>query len=123
MRQLQLRFANWLYVLPTLRKGDKMVMMDRLTVMGCLEELMQDGWQQWYSDSEVQEIAKAAFELLKEQEPIEPTINEYGEVYCVCGENVGVTSSNKNLLSIRFKYCPECGRRMKWDGFDRKTLV
>lgn len=53
--------------------------------------------------------------LLEEREPIKPTINEYGEAYCVCGENVGIIPSNKNLLSIRFKYCPECGRRMNWD--------
>ena len=45
-----------------------MGMMDRMTVMGCLEGLTQDDWQQWYSDSEVQETAKAALALLKEQE-------------------------------------------------------
>ena len=45
-----------------------MEMMDRLTVMGCLEGLTQDDWQQWYSDSEVQETAKAALSLLKEKE-------------------------------------------------------
>lgn len=28
--------------------------------------------------------------LLKEQEPIKPTIDEYGKGYCICGENVGV---------------------------------
>ena len=43
-------------------------MMDRLTVMGGLEGLTQDDWQQWYSDSEVQETAKAALALLKEQQ-------------------------------------------------------
>lgn len=44
--------------------------MDKLTVMGCLEGLTQDDWQQWYSDSEVQETAKAALALLKEQESL-----------------------------------------------------
>lgn len=53
--------------------------------------------------------------LLKDQEPIKPTINEYGEAYCVCGENVGIIPSSKNLPSIRSKYCSECGRRMKWE--------
>jgi len=43
-------------------------MMDRLTVMGSLEGLTQDDWEQWYSDSEVQETAKAALSLLKEQD-------------------------------------------------------
>lgn len=53
--------------------------------------------------------------LLKEQEPIKPTINEDGEAFCVCGKNVGIIPSSKNLPSVRLKYCPECGRRMKWE--------
>ena len=52
--------------------------------------------------------------LLKEQEAVEPTINEYGEAYCICGENVGIIPSSKNLPSVRSKYCSECGRRMMW---------
>ena len=52
--------------------------------------------------------------LLKEQEAVEPTINEDGEAYCICGENVGIIPSSKNLPSIRSKYCSECGRRMNW---------
>lgn len=53
--------------------------------------------------------------LLKEREAVEPTINEYGEAYCICGENVGIIPSSKNLPSVRSKYCSECGRRMKWN--------
>lgn len=53
--------------------------------------------------------------LLKERGAIKPTINEYGEAYCVCGENVGIIPNNKSLPSIRSKYCSECGRRMKWE--------
>ena len=52
---------------------------------------------------------------LKEQEAVEPTINEYGEAYCICGENVGIIPNSKNLPSVRSKYCSECGRRMKWN--------
>lgn len=55
-------------------------------------------------------------ELLKEQEAVKPTINEYGEAYCICGENVGIIPNSKNLPKIRSKYCSECGRRMKWDA-------
>ena len=57
---------------------------------------------------------ESAIDMIKEQEPIEPTINEYGEAYCICGENVGIIPRDKNLPSIRSKYCSECGRRMKW---------
>ena len=55
-----------------------------------------------------------ALELLKAQEEVKPTINEYGEAYCICGENVGIIPSSKNLPKICSKYCSECGRRMKW---------
>ena len=60
------------------------------------------------------DFVDSALALLKAQEPIKPTINEYGEAYCICGENVGIIPSSKNLPSIRSKYCPECGRRMEW---------
>ena len=61
------------------------------------------------------EMHRDALTMLKEQEAVAPTINEYGEAYCICGENVGIIPSNKNLPSIRSKYCSECGRRMKWE--------
>lgn len=38
---------------------------------------------------------------------IKPTINEHGEAYCVCGENVGIIPNSKNLPKIRSKYCKE----------------
>lgn len=43
-------------------------MTDRKTVMSWLEGLTQDDWQEWYSNSEVQNTAQAALKLLKEQE-------------------------------------------------------
>jgi hypothetical protein len=60
-------------------------------------------------------LAKDALALLKDREPIKPNINEYGEAYCVCGENVGIIPNSKNLPKILSKYCSECGRRMKWE--------
>lgn len=43
-------------------------MTDREKVLSWLEGLTEDDWRMYHSDSEVQNIAKAAFELLKEQE-------------------------------------------------------
>lgn len=40
-------------------------MTDKETVMAWLEGLAEDDWRMYHSDSEVQEIAKAALELLK----------------------------------------------------------
>lgn len=45
-------------------------MFDRKTVMSWLEGLTQDDYQTFHSDSEVQQIAMAALELLKEQEEL-----------------------------------------------------
>jgi len=43
-------------------------MPDRKTVMSWLEGLTQDDWQLFHSDSEVQQIAMAALELLNKQD-------------------------------------------------------
>lgn len=103
-------------------------MMDKLTVMGCLEELMQDGWQQWYSDSEVQEIAKAAFELLKEQDAVEPHYTTLR--YLVNGTEVAIQHPEcprciENGLMLwdaeiekGQAYCKRCGQKVKWNGFN-----
>lgn len=45
-------------------------MVDRKTAMSWLEWLTFDDWHMYHSDSEVQNIAKAALELLKEQEAV-----------------------------------------------------
>lgn len=49
-------------------------MEDRVKVLSWLEGLTFDDWRMYHSDSEVQNIAKAAFELLKEQDPVEPRV-------------------------------------------------
>ena len=65
-------------------------------------------------------------ELLKEQEAVEPrrdadcpTMFRCG----VCGEYVGFVDSDPGDPNEQDNYCRNCGRRVKWDGFDRKTLV
>lgn len=73
-----------------------------------------DGVGDVYAVSE--ETIRNVIALLKEHEAIKPTINEYGEAYCICGENVGIIPNSKNLPKILSKYCSECGRRMKWNG-------
>lgn len=45
--------------------------------MSWLEGLAQDDWPMYHSDSEVQEIAKAAFALLEEQKVRELTMEEW----------------------------------------------
>lgn len=87
-------------------------MNDLKTVMSWLEGLTEDDWEEWYSHSEVQNTAKAAMELLKDQEAVEPrwfidAHNPAGAFVCsACGERI----IEKN---IDF-YCSKCGKPITW---------
>lgn len=86
--------------------------MDRKSVMSWLEGLAQDDWRQFHSDSEVQEIAKAAFAVLKEQEAVEP-INSYGTFRCgKCRNIVGYNDGHGRGYQNNF--CSKCGQAVKW---------
>lgn len=90
-------------------------------VMSWLEGLAEPDWRECYSDSEVQETARQALdlidELLKEQEAVKPYI-DIDEAKCpICkvkltrqellGDNV--------LYEDFFDYCPHCGRKVEWE--------
>lgn len=64
------------------------MMHDRETVMSWLEELTQDDWREWVSDSEVQATALAALALLREDEAVEPNYNANGTTCGNCGDLV-----------------------------------
>lgn len=57
-----------------------------------------------------------ALELLKEQNAVEP-IRSNESWYCGhCFEKVGgATLIAGGIQKVRHKYCPECGRKVKWD--------
>ena len=62
----------------------------------------------------IERVMTDALAMLKEHEPVEPTINEYGEIFCGnCGENVGIIGQTIKTV-VRMRYCPECGRRVKY---------
>jgi hypothetical protein len=93
-------------------------MPDREKVMGWLEGLAEPDWRECYSDSEVQETARQALdlidELLKEQEPttFNPHyIDEYG-THFICGVECG---SCNEKISRTYHYCPYCGKAVKWE--------
>ena len=57
----------------------------------------------------VDELCNDAIDLLKEQEPVKPIrINTNFEQSWKCGECGG-------LVNTHFKYCPYCGREVKWE--------
>lgn len=94
-------------------------MEDKKQVMSWLEGLAQDDWPMFHSDSEVQEIAKNALELLKEHEPIEPIDDGHGSLICGnqgfgCG-CVGRYDLTTKVVEKFCNFCPECGRKVKWE--------
>lgn len=85
-------------------------MADRKQVMSWLEGLTFDDWHMYHSDSEVQEIAKAALELLEEQETVEPEVdvlNETDRLY-------RCPKCHKHFFYRKQKYCDQCGQAVKW---------
>lgn len=67
---------------------------------------------------EVEQMKCDALGLLKESEPIKPYAQGDGSFACDnCGETVGWEEMNCGGFSmVKYKYCPECGRKVKWDG-------
>ena len=78
--------------------------------MAWLDGLTQDDWRMFHSDSEVQEIARNALELLKEQEPVAPVL--VGRMWeCgKCHAPVGIFMDDQ-----RDQFCRTCGRSVKWE--------
>ena len=96
-------------------------MIDREKVMSWLEGFAEPDWRECYSDSEVQETARQALdlidELLKEQEAVKPYI-DIDEAKCpIC--KVKLTRQellgDDVLFEDFFDYCPHCGKAVKWE--------
>ena len=71
----------------------------------CMEDLMTD-----------------ALALLKEQKPVKPIDKGEDSYVCdKCGEIVGWEEMDVGGIDpVKFKYCPGCGRKVKWDAADRR---
>jgi predicted RNA-binding Zn-ribbon protein involved in translation (DUF1610 family) len=67
---------------------------------------------------DLREALKIAIHNLKESEPVKPDAQGDGSFACGnCGETVGWEELNCGGISmVKYKYCPECGRKVKWDG-------
>ena len=63
-------------------------------------------------------IVKDVLELLKEKEPVEPKLVGVNTWTCSkCGTLLGWEDfSQSGLELISYKYCPGCGRKVKWDA-------
>ena len=101
--------------------------------MSWLEGLAEPDWRVFHSNSEVQNIAKSALALLKEdchncklecllqkydelkekydallkeQDAVKPKIDAFGHPYC---------PKCKILVYETWEFCPHCGKKMKWE--------
>ena len=67
-----------------------------------------------HDDSCLETVFDDMLELLKEQEPVEPDGDNCGE----CGytlHRINYDGPGKELRHEWFRFCPSCGRMVKWD--------
>ena len=65
----------------------------------------------------LEELIADAFNLLREQEPVEPKVEIDTWVCGNCGtplERQSMVGENA-VLSEQFDYCPSCGKPVKWE--------
>lgn len=92
-------------------------MTDWETVMSRLEELAQDDWVLNFNDNDVKETAKAALELLKEQEAQSVLSNRVCEAELFRYVRKGFCPKCHQEMEWLFnrKYCGFCGQAVKWE--------
>ena len=92
-------------------------MTDKNTVMSWLEGLTQDDWQKWYSDSEVQETAKAALKVMKGLDAKRVLSDRQCEVSPHYYERKGFCPKchQEVKLILNRNYCGFCGQAVKWN--------
>ena len=93
-------------------------MADRITVMSWLEGLAQDDWRMFHSDSEVQEIARSALAILKEQKPIllENQHKPYGHSTSANSPWISrCPKCDKKIEGRQTRFCKYCGQAVKWE--------
>ena len=88
----------------------------------CELELMKDALkllkEQQETINSFQHTINALNKGIAEQakEPVKPTVDEFGNAYCICGENVGfIPQNDKTLPKVLMNYCDDCGRKLVWE--------
>ena len=102
----QVRAVKWVADVESVIKGLEFV-------------LEESGWDSDKTFSEELRInyVTDAITLLKQQEPVAPDVDSEGTCSCGnCGTTVGYYPVGSNVPDKGCEYCPECGRKVKWDG-------
>jgi len=92
-------------------------MTDHEKVMSWLEGLTDEDWRRYHSDSEVRNIAKAALELLKKQEPMRVLSQRECETLPNHYERKGFCPKCHQTVEwlLNRSYCGFCGQGLKWE--------
>ena len=103
-------------------------MPDMEKVVKGLTEIYDEAYDRWvhrpYIEDKLVTLIRDgipdALTLLREQEPVKPTAEDEAirvKYNCGgCGYLVGFVSTIHDDLQYRAKFCPECGKRVKWDA-------
>ena len=94
-------------------------MTDREKVIEGLQEIVDSEWM-WKKADYWARICKNALALLKEQEPVEPDVDVDTWICGKCGHTLEHQElvGNNILFHEQYSYCPNCGRKVKWDAED-----
>lgn len=81
-----------------------------------LNEQRNKFMDEWVDFGGVNEAYNIAIQALKEHEAVEPDVDSEETCICGnCGENVGwYLAGSKEPVRLG-KYCPECGKAVKWE--------
>ncbi len=60
-------------------------------------------------------IARNALTLLQKQEPVEPKWFDFEDMFTEQKYKIPICGACESLLGDAV-YCPQCGRKVKWDG-------
>lgn len=65
---------------------------------------------------DLREALKIAIHCIEESEPINPIALSNNTYMCDnCGETIGWGKMNCGINMVKYKYCPDCGRKVKWE--------
>lgn len=84
-------------------------MTERETVIKKLQEALDDAENNGNIYAQIRRpVVFNTIAMLKEQEPVKPTYEDFfGNRVARCG--------NCNGYIVRYKYCPGCGKKVKWN--------
>lgn len=92
-----------------------MAEIDREKVINDLQDAVNDDWM-WQHADYYAKAMENAIALLKEQEPVTYKVVKAGEKSYPFYDLVCTGCGNKTGMRMDWKYCPGCGRVVKWDA-------